>query len=189
MPVGMTTQSGEPVVVVAGGVCPAAVAAERMLAQCAAVIAGLDDRVYTAPSRLLPGGTVGKHVRHMLDHFAAALAAVDEPEVPIDYDHRRRDVPEETCRRAAGSRIDAVRAVLGRVDARLAARPVQVTIMLAADGACTLLGSTLSREVAFAAHHATHHYAMIGAICREHGVPVPEGFGKAPATLNHERAG
>ncbi len=182
-------KSAEPARVVPGDACPAAVAAERMLAQCAAVIAGLDDRVYAAPSQLLPGGTVGKHVRHVLDHFAAALAAVDRPEHPIDYDHRRRDVPEESCRRAAASRIGAVRGLLSRVDAGVGARPVRVSIMLAADGASTVLGSTLSREVAFAAHHATHHYAMIGAICREHGVPVPEGFGKAPATLNHEHAG
>ena len=188
MPAAMT-RPAEPVLVVPRGICPAAVAAERMLAQCAAVIAGLDDHMYTAPSRLLPGGTVGRHIRHVLDHFAAALAAVDRPEQAIDYDHRRRDVPEESCRRAAASRIGAVRDLLSRVDGGAGGRQVRVSIMLAADGACTQLGSTLSREVAFAAHHATHHYAMIGAICREHGASVPEGFGKAPATLNHEQTG
>lgn len=190
MPSAMGTNvAGGPLRVDAARACPAALASERMLAQCAQVVAGLDDRAYCAPSKVLPGGTIGKHVRHVLDHFAAALAAIERPEAVIDYDHRLREVPEETSRSAAARRVEAIRHLLARVDACAADKPVRVAVMLAADGTCAVLGSTLAREVAFAAHHAVHHYAMIGALCREQGVSVPESFGKAPATMQHERGG
>ncbi len=168
------------------GPCRAAAAAELMLAQCQGVIAGLSDAAYVAPSRVLPGGTVGKHVRHVLDHFAAALLVLDRPEAVIDYDHRRRETDVEACRAAAARAIAAARDGLRRVDARTGAARVRVLVMLASDGACDTLESTLAREVAFAAHHGVHHYAMIGAIARELGVNPPGAFGKAPSTLNAE---
>ncbi|MFN0011471.1 MAG: hypothetical protein ACKVS8_07485 [Phycisphaerales bacterium] len=172
--------------VACAGPCRAAVAAELMLAQCQCVIDSLSDAAYVAPSTVLPGGTVGKHVRHVLDHFAAALLALDHPDTVIDYDHRERGTDVEGSRAAARSAIAAAREGLLRVDIRTGAARVRVLVMLASDGACDTLESTLAREVAFAAHHGVHHYAMIGAIARELGVSPPEAFGKAPSTLNAE---
>jgi len=64
---------------------------------------------------------------------------------------------------------------------------VIVRVMLTSDGQDTTLPSTFGRELAFAAHHAIHHHAMIKAIAEEFGIATPAEFGKAPSTLNFER--
>lgn len=151
----------------------------------------LDDASYNAPSRLLKGGTIGKHFRHVVDHFAAALAPIRTTDAElgkIDYDHRERNVPMETSRDAAMIEIKGVVRDLGRVQAGDSDRPVRVRLMLAADGTEREYESTLGREIAFASHHAVHHHAMIEVIAAEMGASTPEGFGKAPATLNFERS-
>lgn len=165
------------------GAIPAA--ADAMLAQCASVIAAVSDAVYCAPSRVLPGGTLGKHVRHSLDHFRAALGGGIAGTV-IDYDHRERDVPAETDRAAALMLIDETRAALGMLHEREVARSVRIRVMLASDGTMAEIPSTLGRELAFATHHAIHHHAMMKAIAAEHGHDLGPDFGKAPSTLNHE---
>lgn len=168
--------------------CPAAATAVSLLSQCAEFVASLDDVAYRTPSRAMMAGTIGKHLRHSLDHFAAVAAAAADPAAPIDYDRRLRDVPMETDRAVALRTIDDIARRLATIDAAAAATPVSIRVMLAADGTEAVLPSFLAREIAFAAHHAVHHHAMMKVIADELGVPCPEGFGKAPSTLNHERA-
>ncbi len=167
---------------------PVAAAAAALLGQFAEFIRTLDDRVYTHESATVVGGTIGKHLRHSLDHFRAAIAGRAGNDAEIDYDHRERCVPMESDRRAALAAIaelcGAV-ALLGPADLD---SPVRIRVMLAADGSCVRLGSTLGRELAFATHHAIHHQAMVRAIAAEFGVRVGPEFGKAPSTLNFERA-
>ncbi|MFM9994343.1 MAG: DinB family protein [Phycisphaerales bacterium] len=162
-----------------------AAAGLALLDQCAGFVGRLGDAPYCGESATIKGGTIGKHVRHVLDHYRAALdhAARDGT---IDYDHRERDVPMETDRRAALAAIAGVRDRLAALcDADLS-RPVRVRVMLAGDGAEAELGSTLGRELAFATHHAVHHQAMLKAMAAEFGVEAGERFGKAPSTMHHE---
>ena len=163
---------------------PVTLAASGVLRRCSNLLCDLDDDQYTRASGVLPASTIGKHVRHILDHFAALLLC--EPGCAIDYDHRERGTPDETSRRAALARItECETALRNRVpsdDNGL----VTIRVMLTADGGQTTLGTTMARELAFAAHHAEHHLAMIAAIAREVGAAVPADLGKAPSTLNHE---
>lgn len=183
----MTVSSAaRPVAAAAGPAASPARAASAALEQCAAFLARLPDAAYTRPSTTIAGSTIGQHVRHALDHFAAALAGAEGG--TIDYDNRRRDTPVERAR-AAGARAAAeLAARLGALSVADEARPVRVRVMLSAGGDEAELGSTLGRELAFAAHHAIHHHAMMAAIAGELGVSVPDGFGRAPSTLHHERA-
>jgi uncharacterized damage-inducible protein DinB len=165
---------------------PVVSATEVLLRQCASFVAQFQNasECYTRESRTMKGGTVGKHVRHTLDHFRAAIDGHSRG-VPIEYDRRERDVPMEKEPRAAITAIDdLVRAVQG-FDAADLASPVRVSVMLTGDGVLAQLGSTLGRELAFAAHHAVHHHAMMEAIAREFGVASPCDFGLAPSTVNH----
>lgn len=165
---------------------PVARAADALLAQCAGFLASLDDASYVRPSKHIAGSTIGQHVRHTLDHFAAAVRALDGG--PIDYDHRERATPIETSRDAALRSIEAIRRPLRGVDDSVALQAVRVRVMLTGDGLEAELASTFAREIAFAAHHATHHHAMMAAIASEHGGTSPAGFGKAPSTIQFERA-
>lgn len=163
-----------------------ALAASASLGQCAGLIDALPQGAYTHVSGVIKGSTIGQHVRHALDHFAAALSSLEG--LVIDYDNRERDTPVERDPTAALSLIARLRESLSEIDRRAVDGAVRVRVMLSAAGDEAELGSTLGRELAFASHHATHHHAMIAAIARELGVAVPASFGKAPSTLNHENA-
>ena len=161
-------------------------AALAILAQCAGLLDELDDACYTADSETIKGGTIGKHVRHSLDHFEAAMFGLEHKEI-VDYDHRERAVEMETSRAAALGAIGSLRKrieVLGESDLGTALR---IRVMLSGEGAEAVLDSTLGREIFFATHHAIHHHAMIKAIAREHGYEPGDDFGKAPSTINFER--
>jgi hypothetical protein len=174
-----------------GRLCASASSALALLEQAAAFIETLDDESYSRPSRIMSGGTIGKHFRHVVDHFAATLAPIagDGPECVIEYDRRARNVPMETSRDAALGEIRGVMRALQLAHENGSGRSVRVRVMLTSDGAEREFASTLGREIAFASHHAVHHHAMIAVIAGELGVPAPAGFGKAPATLNHEQSG
>jgi uncharacterized damage-inducible protein DinB len=164
---------------------PVVRAGVALLDQASGLIRSAFDRsAYAAPSQVLPGGTIGKHIRHALDHFRAAL---DGRADVIDYDHRERDVPMETSPAAALQAIDDLCQQLAAIDQAQLQQPVRVRIMLSGSGDEAELTSTLGRELAFATHHAVHHHAMIRAIAAELGVQVGPDFGKAPSTINHEK--
>lgn len=158
-----------------------------MLDQCQEFVDSVDQARYAAPSSRMMGSTIGQHLRHTLDHFAAALVALEDQ--VIDYDHRDRDTPIENDREAALDALAQVRTRLERVPEGTLASGVQIRVMLSAEGDEAQLASTLARELAFATHHGIHHCAMMVAIASEHALPVPEGFGKAPSTRNYESAG
>jgi len=164
--------------------CAVARSAIGVIGQCESLLSGLSDGAYSAPSRVLPGGTVGRHVRHALDHFVALLSGY-ECRRTVEYDRRERGVPMETDRGAALIALARMRDRLGLVRQPDMDAPVRVRVMLDASGADAELTSTLGRELAFAAHHAVHHHAMIKAIAAEHGHEASEAFGTAPSTLNH----
>ena len=167
--------------------CAIGHAANALLEQCAAFIQDIPESVYTADAATIRGGTIGKHVRHSLDHFAAALGGLTCAE-PIDYDHRARNVPMETERASALAAIRAMQSQIALLDDAKISLPVRIRVMLAGDGSEAVLPSTLARELAFATHHAIHHNAMMKTIAAEFGLEVGDAFGKAPSTLNYEAA-
>ncbi len=157
-------------------------AAALVLDQCLDLATRCPDDAFCANSGAIRGGTLGKHLRHTLDHFAAATEGAAG--MIVEYDRRARNVPMETDRDAARAEIALVR---GRVEAlgTLAHdAPVRVRVMIASDGREMTLTSTLGRELAFATHHGVHHLAMMRAIAHEFGVPVDDATGTAPSTLH-----
>lgn len=160
-------------------------AAAQSLESCAAFLGGLDPEGYTRKCPRLFHSTIGQHVRHSIDHFAAVAASLDG--VAIDYDHRQRETPVERHSAAAMTAIQEILTRLALLTGKDLAAPVRVRIMVSAEGQEAELGSTLGRELAFATHHATHHFAMIASIAGEFGCQIPSGFGKAPSTVHNER--
>ncbi len=162
-------------------------AALAILAQCVGLLDEIDDRCYAADSETIRGGTIGKHVRHSLDHFEAALHGHERGE-EIDYDHRARAVPMETERAPAIIAIGSLRDRIEGLTGADLGTSIRVRVMLSGEGAEASLDSTLGRELFFATHHAMHHHAMIKAIAREHGYEPGDDFGRAPSTINFERS-
>lgn len=161
-------------------------AAVALLDQCEAFIRSVHARAYAAESSTIRGGTIGKHIRHTLDHFRACLDGAVLGQV-ADYDHRQRNVPMESDPAEALQAIAGLRARLVLISDDGLRTPVRVRVMLTGDGLHAELASTLGRELAFAAHHAVHHHAMLSAIAAEFGIATHPEFGKAPGTIQNDR--
>lgn len=161
-------------------------AASGLLGQCRQIVDAMGDDSFCCASEVLAGGTIGKHLRHTLDHFGAIIDGVRRDET-IEYDHRARGVAVETDRAAATGRITDLRDGIAALAAGFDS-PVRIRVMLSGDGTETEIESTVAREVAFATHHGIHHVAMMKAIATEMGVSFEGDIGKAPSTIQHERS-
>ncbi len=130
-------------------------------------------------------GPVGSHLRHVIEHYDAvcfpATAGV------VDYDSRPRSPELEASPRLASARLQALRVRLHGWQAALD-EPVQLLGRAGLAGELRFaLSSTWGRELVFVASHAVHHYALLLAHCRQHGLAVDADFGRAPATVAHDR--
>lgn len=152
-----------------------------LLEEAVALIAGLDDDFYTRPLPQYASGSIGQHLRHVLDHYDAVLGMTDGV---IDYDRRRRDSRLESCREEGIREVRRVRDAL----AALSDRPVRICSETSPTRkAVVTADSSLRRELLFATSHAVHHFALIAMLLRIQGVAVPAAFGVAPATLTYQR--
>jgi uncharacterized damage-inducible protein DinB len=152
------------------------------LNQAAQLVEGLSDAVFR--NNALPpfNSGVGKHLRHILDFYAAFLT---RSEGRIDYDRRLRDARVEAERPAAVASIQSVCAGLASI------KDLDETVWSSNDEtAGAPMGSryrqsTIGRELQFLASHTVHHFAMIAFLLHAQGVAVPKAFGVAPSTLTH----
>jgi uncharacterized damage-inducible protein DinB len=126
-------------------------------------------------------GTIGQHVRHILDHVSALVAA--HPGAVLSYDHRCRGTAVETNPDSAVREIFRLETALDRWSMRLLDQPVSVTSMIAASGQSVTGWSTLARELAFVVNHTIHHQAMIAVLLEVQGIVLEQDrFGYSPST-------
>ena len=162
-------------------------AAVALLDQIAASVAALDAGVYARPENSGGGATIGKHVRHALDHYAALLERDPGPGGTVAYDRRVRGGSVETDPDAAAARALELRARIDDLGDGGMGAEVRIGVLMSPDDPEVELRSTLVRELAFVCHHATHHLAMIKPLARESGIELPAELGRAPSTVAHER--
>ncbi|WP_355660422.1 DinB family protein [Halomonas salifodinae] len=123
--------------------------------------------------------SLGKHVRHIIDHYEALLAATRHGR--LDYEHRPRETWPERCPREAQRRLEAIAAALPALeDSGLLslAYPLE-------EGGLRQLETSLGRELAFLTSHTIHHMALLGLLAERLGVVLSEDFGVHPSTLRH----
>lgn len=159
-----------------------AAALTALLGQLGDVLAGLDPAVYTARPAAAVSGSVGEHVRHLLDHVAAFVDAV--PGATLCYDHRERGTSVERDPMQALAAIARLQHRLlsaGPDDLRVPV-PIEVVTRLTAAGDSVAAWSTSTRELAFVINHTIHHQALVAVLLAWQGVRVPPRFGVAPST-------
>ncbi len=127
--------------------------------------------------------TVGPHLRHVLDHYSAFLAGLDE--FRLDYDARERDPRLETEIAYAVARLREIVGHLTLVDVELLEMPVEIRLEAGGGDDQPWSRSTVRRELQFLLSHTLHHFALIAVLLDRHGIEVPEDFGVAPSTLKH----
>jgi uncharacterized damage-inducible protein DinB len=126
-------------------------------------------------------GSIGEHVRHVLDHLSSLAAAC--PSVVLSYDHRTRGTALEIEPSVAIREMMRLDAALERWGDRSLDEPVAVAAVMS-EGAQPVIGwSTLARELAFVMSHTIHHQAIVALLLEQQGGGVPdERFGYAPST-------
>ena len=153
------------------------------LRQLAELLAATSDEQYIQkPVGVIPS-SLGGHIRHCLDHFEALCSGAATG--VMDYDDRARGTMVETDRCEALRSIRRLQDRVATLDASMLTRVVRVTSMLAGDGTSIEALSSLGRELAFVLSHTVHHNALVAAMCKTLGIPIPERFGYAPSTVAH----
>lgn len=140
------------------------------------LVAGIDRADY-AP--------IGAHLRHLLDHYDRLLTPVDGD--TVDYDARERCQQTEQSPAVALRRLQVVIRQLQEL-AAVGDAPLRVVMTTDPDQPPAMAGSTRARELQFLQSHCVHHFALMRRALLDAGVAVDEHFGKAPATIGHERS-
>ncbi|MFW3614170.1 hypothetical protein [Billgrantia antri] len=124
--------------------------------------------------------SLGKHVRHILDHYDALLVGAGAGS--IDYENRRRDERLETEPELAVARVAEICAALPGLEAHRSAT-LQLRYPVEGASGSLVLTSSLPRELAFLTSHTVHHMALLGMMAESLGVDLPVHFGVHPSTL------
>jgi hypothetical protein len=162
------------------------IAAQAVLQQGCVFLDCMGDEVYARP---LPVdcASIGKHYRHVLDHFLCLREGIRTGKV--NYDQRDRDPQLESSVAASRLVTEDLIDQFGNLSHESLHRECTVTYSVAygeneLDGA----PSNVAREIMFCVGHAIHHYAILKLLCSGVGVTLPREFGVAPSTLKHLRA-
>lgn len=129
---------------------------------------------------------VGRHMRHVLEHYLGLLAHSNGK---IDYDARERDQQVENDRAYAISVAEGIIEGLNKLVVNSGYLDQEVLIRnnegtQTRDDAWSR--STVRREFQFLISHTVHHYALVAIILRIQGYYPDEEFGVAPSTLRYE---
>jgi len=124
--------------------------------------------------------SIGKHFRHILDHYFCFFSGLKQNH--ISYDQRQRDPVIETQRLYTLGKIQhlikELKTLVGHSDSR-----IKVSLSSSPQTPCTTpADSSLARELIFLQGHTTHHYAIISAQLKLMEFPVDENFGVAAST-------
>jgi hypothetical protein len=162
-------------------------AAADLLAQIGALAERLDAAAWSSTQPAFGDGTIGRHVRHCLDHFEQLCAGVASGW--IDYDRRDRETLDEVDPGAARARIAGLGSRLRTLVAEIVPEhPLAVRSACAEDGEIAFQPTSFGRELRFVLGHTVHHLAMVAAICRLAGLELGAQLGVAASTLRHQRA-
>lgn len=155
------------------------------LQQLTLFVGSLPPAQYAAPHGADARHTIGKHVRHILDHYGALLTREEiAPVSAIDYEYRQRDPALEQRPEIALAHLHRLIKRLSRLDRHhTTPRPVHLTYQTG--GQTWPLTSSLERELAFLTSHAIHHMAIIALLADTQGIEIPNTFGVHPSTLRH----
>ena len=165
-----------------------------LLSELLADLRTIDDDLFASQSgQFAAGQTVGRHCRHICDHYEALLRSVAGATpcdvLSLDYDDRARCTETELNRDRCIARLEDYKQHLRALSGVSGQQSVQLSadVYVGGQGRTTMM-STLARELGFLASHTTHHSALVAILLQGLSVqPAPE-LGRAAATRAHESA-
>ena len=153
----------------------------------ASIFNDLTDAQYTQVLTPYFTASVGKHFRHILDHYFCFFAGLEQGH--INYDRRDRNPAIETQRLYTLEKVRLLIKKLRELSLRISAsntnceQSLKVSLASSANNPETKPAhSSLNRELIFLQGHTTHHYAIISTQLKLMEFPVDENFGVAAST-------
>ncbi len=154
-----------------------------LLEQAIGLIEQIDDDVYVSTSPLSPRGSIGGHLRHILDFYQGFLAGIESGR--INYNLRHRDALIERERRYAIITISRTITALRTLPGLEGKRPLLVSTEENGESPPVWCASSVLRELDFLQSHTVHHYSLVAMLLRLHEIDPGEDFGAAASTLNY----
>ncbi|MEL7968541.1 hypothetical protein AAG587_19405 [Vreelandella neptunia] len=141
----------------------------------------------TSYQRLFGSQSVGKHVRHVLEHYHTLLTGVNDSikEIDIDYEQRPRQTALEENPDVAAKAITLIKGSLTSSTDRSMDTPIVIHHPIGYEGRSLPLTSSLGRELAFLSSHTVHHMALIRLLCESMSITLSSDFGVHPSTLRY----
>lgn len=164
----------------------AAHSVSEMLEQGLRFLGELTEEQYSQRCPKVYNASIGGHYRHTIDHVEVLLDGIGGD--VINYDVRQRDEAVETSLDAAKSKTSELLKRWSQLELKQMHDKLQVICKVSYKGCSSAeVASTIGREAMYVTIHAVHHFALIGVICNILGIPMKEGFGIAPSTIDHEQ--
>jgi len=155
------------------------------LVQVQQLVVASKGKRYNQPSVHSESG-IGKHVRHILDHFLALQQGAVNGN--IDYNSRHRDSEIENDAELALQLIKQLIEWFIQPNSELKERAVKVESEISLKQQQNMLfDSSLSRELCYLINHTVHHVAYAKLVAKELGVLVDDAIGIAPGTASYLR--
>lgn len=142
------------------------------------VISQLSPVQYSQPVQLPHAPTIGRHVRHIIEHYQQLLSALTDGQ--LNYANRPRETNIERQPRLAREQLTNIKRTL-EATALLTSYP----LVLHANG--QELPTSWGRELEFVHSHTVHHLALIHIIAKEFDIPLNDAVGVHPSTMEYLR--
>jgi hypothetical protein len=154
------------------------------LGQLVSVLGTLNADDFRTPLPVLSGGTIGRHVRHLVEFYQCLFGGLVTG--MVDYDARARNAMLEEDPALA---VAALQYLMRRVGEVQADQPL-VLCTRYGPGEKVSIPTTLYRELVYNLEHCIHHQATIriGLRALSQPAPLPDSFGVAPSTLQYQSA-
>jgi len=142
-------------------------------------IEGLPADIYCA-ARGPSSGSIGEHVRHVLDHVRALLDGMRK--ASFTYDARLRGTRVELEPQCAADEIVRICVAVEQLDDVPMDRAITLIALTDRDRWQAEVQTSIGRELTFVMQHTVHHCAMVAILLESTGRAVPPRFGYAAST-------
>jgi uncharacterized damage-inducible protein DinB len=159
--------------------------AKDNLLQLRNLLNSLDETEYARQHEILSGGTIGQHMRHILEFYLLLVSGSFTG--TISYDNRERNPKIENSLSFA---IDTINLLVPAMGLLKENDPVGLEADYTTDGSSgNTVVSSVGRELAYCIEHSIHHQALIkaGLIVTGSSDVIDENFGVAYSTIRYRK--
>lgn len=128
--------------------------------------------------------TVGKHIRHVVDHYLAFFKSLDSG--ILNYNLRNRDSQIEKDSQLAKIKINEV---ISRLE-NISTKNTELNVISEIDSFALVdftFKSNIPRELLYLVNHTIHHAAYVKLIADNANIKIDADIGVAPATATFRR--